>query len=110
MSARMTAQEVLSLLGGQQCVRDYLRGIDEESETDRDARRAMLGAIHSMRAGGIHDVMAEVAPELYAQAALMLCRMWTDAEDGVAEKIVTQYQSLCLQLRYDEHNEEDDNA
>lgn len=99
------AQEVLDeLLGGVSTVRDYLRGIDEGSETDRDAQRSMLAAIDSLRSAGVYDAMAEAAPEQFAQACLLLCRMWTDAEDGVSEKLLAQYNALALQLRYDERN------
>lgn len=103
----MSAEQILERIGRQECVRRYLRGVEPGSETDEDARRAMIAAIHSMRASDIHDAMAEASPELYAQAALLLCRMWTDAEDGVADKIIAQYRSIALQLRYDKHNTEE---
>lgn len=100
----MSARDVLALIGGQDAVRAYLRGIEAGSETDRDAERTMIAAIDSMRAADIRDAMAEASPELYAQAALLLCRMWTDAEDGVADKIIAQYNRVILNLRYDERN------
>lgn len=100
-----TAQGVLELLGGISIVRDYLRGVDEGSETDKDAQRSMLAAIDTLRSAGVHDAMAAAAPEQFAQACLLLCRMWTDAEDGVSEKLLTQYNHLALALRYDERNE-----
>ena len=37
----MTTDEVLTLIGGEAVVRDYLRGVEPGSEADRDAMRAM---------------------------------------------------------------------
>lgn len=103
----MSAQEILNKIGGQEAVREYLRGVEAGSETDLDARRAMLTAIGSLRSAGVYDVMADAEPDIYAQCCLLLCRMWTDAEDGVSEKILYQYTHLMLQLRYDERNAAD---
>ncbi|MDO5299942.1 MAG: hypothetical protein Q4F18_10980 [Clostridia bacterium] len=103
----MTAQEILDKLGGQEMVRQYLRGVETDSETDLDARRAMLTAIGSLRSAGVYDVMADAEPDIYAQCCLLLCRMWTDAEDGVSEKILDQYTHLMLQMRYDGRNAAD---
>lgn len=100
----MTASEILSLIGSQDDVRNYLRGVEEGSETDRDAQRAMLAAIRFMPGAGVYDAMAKAEPELYAQACLLLCRLWADAEDGVEEKITRQYYALINQLRYHEKN------
>ena len=100
----MTAVEILGLIGSQDDVRRYLRGVEAGSETDQDAQRAMLAAIRSMPGAGIYDAMAKAEPELYAQACLMLCRLWTDAEDGAEEKIMRQYNAIILQLRYHEKN------
>lgn len=106
----MTARDVLALVGGQQDVRAYLRGIEEGGEADRDAERAMLAAISSMRAADVHDVMAAEEPELYGQAALLFCRMWTDCEDAGAEDIMRQINPLILALRYDKRNKEDNHG
>lgn len=103
----MSTDAVLALIGGEQCVRDYLRGVEEGSETDRDALRAMRAAIEGMRAGGVYDSMAAAAPAQYAQACLLMCRMWTDAEDGAVPGIVRQYNAIVLQMRYDPRNEEE---
>lgn len=103
-----SAQEVLNLLGGVDAVRNYLRGIEPGSETDQDAQRSMLAAIAMLRgSGGVHDVMAVCEPELYAQAALLRCRMWTDAEDMKAEEIQAQIDQIILDLCYDERNKEE---
>lgn len=102
----MTAEAVLSLIGGEGSVRNYLRGIEEGSETDKDAQRSMLAAISGMRAGGVYGIMAQWEPALYAQACLLMCRLWVDAEDGKAPEIIRQYNSIVLQLRYDERNVE----
>ena len=103
----MNAQEILDKIGGQEGVRCYLRGVEEGSETDRDAQRSMLAAIGSMRAAGVYEAMVNAEPELYAQACLLLCRMWTDAEDGLSEKILAQDRATMLQLRYDKRNMEE---
>lgn len=100
----MDAESVLALIGGQQDVRAYLRGLEEGSEADRDAERAMLAAIASIRAAGVRDAMAEAEPRLYGQAALLFCRMWTDCEDAGAAAISQQIHPLILALRYDERN------
>lgn len=100
----MSNEQVLELIGGQAAVREYLRGVEADSETDRDARRAMLAAIASARAAGIYPAMAEAEPELYAQYCLMQCRLWTDAEDAAADAIMRQHNALCLQLRHDSRN------
>lgn len=100
----MTASEILSLIITQEDVRNYLRGVEEGSETDKDAQRTMLTAIRFMPGAGVYDAMAAAEPELYAQACLLLCRMWTDAEDGMEEKILRQYNAIILQLRYHKKN------
>lgn len=100
----MTAAEILSLISTQDDVRNYLRGVEKGSETDKDAQRTMLTAIRFMPGAGIYDAMAKAEPELYAQACLMLCRLWADAEDGVEEKIMRQYNAIILQLRHHEKN------
>lgn len=100
----MDVQEVLALLGGEPAVREYLRGIEEGSEADKDAQRSMLAAIESMRAAGVYDVMAKVNPGLYAQACLLLCRLWSDAEDADEASITRQHNSIVLKLRYHEAN------
>lgn len=105
--AGKSAREVLDLLGGVDAVRNYLRGVEPGSETDLDAQRSMLAAIGKVRGAGIHDVMAEREPELYAQAALLYCRMWTDAEDADAEKIQGEINDIILTLRYDKENKEE---
>lgn len=101
----MTAQEILdAYLGGQAAVRAYLRGVEAGGETDLDAQRAMLTAIRSLTAAGVDAHMAGLEPELYAQACLLLCRLWTDAEDGASAAILGQYRALLWQLRYDPRN------
>lgn len=105
--ARKSAQEVLDLLGGVDAVRNYLRGIEPDSETDLDAQRSMLAAIDKVRGAGIYDVMAEREPELYAQAALLHCRKWTDAKDADAGMIQEQINDIILTLRYDKENKEE---
>lgn len=97
----MTAQEILSLIGSQQDVRNFLRGVEEGSETDKDAQRAMLAAIRFMAGAGVYDAMAAAEPELYGQACLMLCQLWTDGPDPDIER---QYNAIVLQMRYHEKN------
>ena len=105
----MTAQDVYDLLLTQQDVRDYLRGVEEGSETDRAAQRAMLSAIGFMRGSGIHDIMALEDPEQYATACLLRCRLLVDGATGAeAEDIRRQYNEIVLQLRYDEKNTENE--
>lgn len=100
----MTVDDILKLIGGQDVVRAYLRGVDPGSETDKDAQRAMRAAIGTVRAAGVHDVMAAAEPDLYGQACLLLCRMWTDAEDAAAAGIAAQYNAVVLLLRTDPRN------
>ena len=100
----MTNAEVLEILGGQAVVRDYLRGVGEGSETDRDAERAMLAAIASAGAAGVLPAMAAAEPELYAQYCLLRCRLWTDAEDANVAAIERQTNAILHQLRSDERN------
>jgi len=104
----MCASDVLAAIGGQADVRAYLRGIEEGSEADRDAERAMIAAIGAIRAGGVHDAMAAAEPYLYGQAALLYCRMWTDCEDAAAAAIAAQIHPIILALRYDERNAEEE--
>ena len=99
-----TGEEILALLGGQAIVRDYLRGVDPESEMDRDAKRSMMAAIASASAAGIHPAMAAAEPALYAQYCLLKCGQWTDAESAAADSLTRQAYALALQLRYDERN------
>ena len=100
----MTNEEILELIGGQDIVRDYLRGVEEDSETDRDAQRAMLAAIASAGAAGVKPAMAAAEPQLYAQYCLLRCRLWSDAEDDRADAIMRQSNAILHQLRTDERN------
>lgn len=100
----MTNQEILEALGGQSIVRDYLRGVEAGSETDRDAERSMLAAIAGATAAGILPVMAEAEPALYAQYCLLRCRLFADAEDDREPQITRQANALALQLRLDPRN------
>ena len=103
----MTPEDILAKLGGVEEVRAYLRGLEPGSEADKDAQRAMLAAISAMDAAGVYPIMAEVKPKLYGQACLLLCRMWTDAEDSAAAAIGMQYAGIILMLRYNEKNKKD---
>lgn len=103
------AEAILELIGGQKDVRNYLRGLEEGSESDQDARRAMLAAIESMPGAGIHPAMAAACPYLYGQACLLMCRLWSDAEDGAQASIARQLNGIILNLRYDPRNKEDEN-
>jgi len=100
----MTADAVLALITEEDDVRNYLRGVEAGSETDKDAQRSMLAAIEYMRGGGVYDAMAEACPYLYGQACLILCRMWTDCEDSEAPKLERQYNAILLSLRHNEKN------
>jgi len=100
MAAMKPAKEILAAIGGEEIVRNYLRGLEEGSETAKDAERAMLSAIEDMQESDVPDTAAERRPNLYAQAALLLCRLRTDAEDADAEKIERQYNGIVLKLRY----------
>lgn len=100
----MTNADILEALGGQDIVRDYLRGVEEDSETDRDAERAMLAAIASATAAGVLPAMAAAEPELYAQYCLLRCRLWSDAEDANVAAIERQTNAILYQLRSDERN------
>ena len=102
----MTNAEILELLGGQAVVRDYLRGVEEGSETDRDAERSMLAAISAASAAGIRPKMAAAEPELYAQYCLLRCRLYADAADEQAAMIERQSNAILHQLRYDPRNDE----
>lgn len=106
----MRAEDILIRIGGEPIVQDYLRGMEEGSEAWRDARRAMLTAISAMRPSGVHPAMAAAEPYLYAQACLLLCRLWADAEDGVDEKIMRQYQQIKHLLAYDGRNVPEEDA
>lgn len=103
----MTNGEILDLLGGQAVVRDYLRGVEDGSETDRDARRTMLAAIAAAGAAGVRPAMAAAEPELYAQYCLLRCRLWSDAEDGSTDAITRQANAILHLLRTDERNTEE---
>lgn len=100
----MTTDAVLALIADEDDVRNYLRGVEAGSETDKDAQRSMLAAIEAMRGGGVYDAMAKACPYLYGQACLIKCRMWTDCEDGEAPKLERQFSAILLALRYDEKN------
>lgn len=106
----MKAQEVLDLLLlTQQDVRDYLLGVEEGSQTDRNAQRNMRSAIGFVRGGGIHDAMAIEEPDQYATACLLRCRLLTDGLTGKdAEDVEHQYNAVILQLRYHEKNNEEE--
>lgn len=104
----MTTDEVLTLIGGEAVVRDYLRGVEPGSETDRDAMRAMRAAISRMRAGGVCDVMARHEPELYGDACLALCQMRTDADTQSAPVLARQASDIMLLLRTDNRNNDDE--
>lgn len=96
----MDARELIEThLGGQDRVRRYLRGVEPGSETDLEAMDNMEGAVESLRASGVYDVMAEKAPKLYANAALCLCGEMTDGEDNAAK-----FNRLWMQLRYHKDN------
>lgn len=100
----MTTDAVLALITEEDDVRNYLRGVEAGSETDKDAQRSMLAAIEYMRGGGVYDAMAEACPYLYGQACLILCRMWTDCEDSEAPKLERQVNAILLSLRHNEKN------
>lgn len=100
----MTTDAVLAHISREDDVRNYLRGVEAGSETDKDAQRSMLAAIEYMRGSGVYDAMAMACPYLYGQACLILCRMWTDCEDSEAPKLERQYNAIILSLRYDEKN------
>jgi len=100
----MTTDAVLALITEEDDVRNYLRGVEAGSETDKDAQRSMLAAIEYMRGGGVYDAMAEACPYLYGQACLILCRMWTDCEDSEARGLERQYNAILLSLRHNEKN------
>lgn len=100
----MTTGAVLALIADEDDVRNYLRGVEAGSETDKDAQRSMLSAIEYIRSSGVYDAMAKACPYLYGQACLILCRMWTDCEDGEAPKLERQVSAILLTLRYDEKN------
>ena len=104
----MTTDEILAHIGGEAVVRDYLRGVEPGSETDRDAMRAMRAAIARMRAGGVYDVMARHEPELYGDACLALCQMRTDADTGAAPVLARQASDIMLLLRTDNRNNDDE--
>lgn len=103
----MTTDDVLTLIGGEAVVRDYLRGVEPGSEIDRDAMRAMRAAIARMRAGGVRDAMAEYEPELYGDACLALCQMRTDADTQSAPVLARQASDIMLLLRTDKRNIDD---
>lgn len=106
--AAMTAQEALKLIGGQDTVRAYLRGVEAESDMDRDAARAMRAAIAAVRGADVHDAMIKAEPDLFAQACLLLCRLWTDAEDGAAAPIAMQYNAVMQLLKNDPRNKQEE--
>ena len=104
----MTTDEILAHIGGEAVVRDYLRGVEPGSETDRDAMRAMRAAIARMRAGGVCDVMAQHEPELYGDACLALCQMRTDADVQSAPVLARQASDIMLLLRTDNRNTDEE--
>ena len=99
--ARKNAGEILALISKEKDVRNYLRGIEEGSEADEDAKRAMLAAIEEMQAGGVPDGAAKTAPSLYAQGALLLCQINTDAAAEDIERLERRVNGITLQLRHD---------
>ena len=100
----MKPDAVLANIMKEDDVRNYLRGVEVDSEIDKDAKRSMLAAIEYMRGGGVYDAMASACPYLYGQACLILCRMWTDCEDSEAPKLERQLSAILLSLRYNEKN------
>ena len=104
----MEKEKIIALIGGNETVRDYLRGIEPGSEADRDAMRAMRAAIARMRAGGVRDVMAEHEPDLYGDACLALCQMRTDADAQSAPVLAQVASDIMLLLRTDEHNNDEE--
>lgn len=105
----MTVQAIFDLILTNQDVRDYLRGVEEGSETDRAALRNMRSAIGFVRGSGVHDAMALEEPEQYATACLLRCRLLVDGATGTeAEDIRRQYNEIVLQLRYDAKNTENE--
>lgn len=103
----MDKEEILEAIGGVQTVRDYLRGIEPGSEADRDALRAMRAAIDRLRAGGVHDVMATVMPDLYGDTCLAYCQLRTDADEALAPVLRAQLTDGIVILRSDSKNIDD---
>lgn len=101
MSTRKAASEILTQIANEKDVRNYLRGLETGSEADEDAKRAMLASIEEMQAGGVPDGAAKTAPHLYAQGALLLCQINTDADAGDIEKLERRLNGIVLQLRHD---------
>lgn len=103
----MDKQEILDAIGDVQAVHDYLRGIEPGSEADRDAMRAMRAAIDYLRGGGVHDVMATVAPDLYGDTCLAYCQLRTDADAALASVLRAQIADGIAILRSDSKNIDD---
>lgn len=92
----MDARELIdTLLGGQERVRRYLRGVEPGSETDLEAMDNMEAAVEYLRASDVTDVMARESPKAYASACLCMCGELTDGEDNAGK-----YNRLWMQLRY----------
>lgn len=109
MSGRlMRAEEILGLLGGERAVRDFLRGIEEGSETAREAQRSMLSAIEEMQGAGVPDRMARLSPNLYATACLLRCAQDTDCDYTQAEAVEMRINGIILKLRNDPRGYETD--
>lgn len=99
----MSNDEILTLIGGEDAVRDYLRGVEPGSELDRDAQRNMLAAISMVRAGGVHDGMAQLEPELYGAACLAYCGMMTDGDNRADDERTAAM--MIRMLRTDSRND-----
>lgn len=104
----MTTEDVLGLIGGEEDVRNFLRGVEPGSEMDKDALRAMKTAIERLREGGVCDEMARHRPYLYGQACLTQCELLTDAQGAEADRLERLYNSMLLQLRHSRHNHENE--
>ena len=72
----MEKEKIIALIGGNETVRDYLRGIEPGSEADRDAMRAMRAAIARMRAGGVRDVMTDYDAKFHEQSVKINRLVW----------------------------------
>ena len=96
----MDARELIdTLLGGQERVRRYLRGVEAESETDLEAMDNMETAVEYLRASDVTDAMASEMTKTYASACLCLCGEMTDGEDNQ-----DKFNRLWMQLRYHPRN------
>lgn len=107
MAALKKASEILDILGGESIVRNYLRGLEDGSETALDAKRAMLSAIEELQSNEVPDRMAEISPNLYATACLLRCGQDTDSDYGNADAIERRYNGIVLKLRHDPRGKEE---